>query len=239
MNELKTIAGLEVQMDSREIAQLLGKQHGHILRAIRKMFDVLVEDGQISRGDASKFGSVYMGANGEERPCFVLNKKYTLVLLTNYDFRVAGRVVNRIEELEDNLNSQRIEKLEWQQARLEGKVSRRSLTDVIKEFVVYSEEQGSRNAKMYYANITKGTYKALYILEKGGSCKELRERLSTMQLNQLATAEAVALRTIAEHMEIGTHYKDIYKIAIAKVVELSDLLGKQLPGEDQNIFKLK
>ena len=127
---------------------------------------------------------------------------------------------------------------EWKQARLESKLSRKAETDVIEKFVKYATAQGSSNAKHYYSNITKGTYKALYLLEKSAEIKNLRERLSVMQLNQLATAEGIARKAIAEYMDLGTHYKDIYKVAIDRVITLADLLGKQLPGND-NVRSLK
>jgi Rha family phage regulatory protein len=212
-------------MSSREIAELTGKRHDNVMRDIRAM---LVE--LHGESDLLRFEGVYSGGNGESRPCFNLPKRETLILISGYSIVMRARIIDRWQELEDKYG--RKQSLEWQRAREEGKLSRKAETDVIEEFVEYAEAQGSSNARHYYVNITKGTYKALYLLDKSADVKNLRERLSVMQLNQLATAESVARKAIAEYMEIGTHYKDIYRIAIDRVLTLADLLGKQLPGND-------
>ena len=41
------------------------------------------------------------------------------------------------------------ESLEWNQARLQIKDARKSLTDVTQELVEYATNQGSKSAKMY------------------------------------------------------------------------------------------
>lgn len=128
---------------------------------------------------------------------------------------------------------------EWLKARAEGKIVRKEETDVIKAFVVYAEAQGSKNARMYYQNITLGTYRALFLLEQGGQWKDLRSYLSPLQLNQLGVAEHVAMKHIKEGMELGMHYKDVYAYAIGKVKEMAVLLGKQVPHSSGSVEKLK
>lgn len=215
----------EITMSSREIAELTGKRHDNVMRDIRAM---LVE--LHGESDLLRFEGVYSGGNGESRPCFNLPKRETLILISGYSIVMRARIIDRWQELEDKYS--RKQSLEWKHAREEGKLSRKAEMDVIEAFVEYATAQGSQNAKHYYVNLTKGTYKALYLLDKSADVKNLRERLSVMQLNQLATAESVARKAIAEYMEIGTHYKDIYRIAIDRVLTLADLLGKQLPGND-------
>lgn len=128
--------------------------------------------------------------------------------------------------------------VEWLKAREKGKEARKLETDVIKSFIEYATEQGSRNARHYYINLTKGAYRALFILEKGGEWKGLRNHLSTLQLTQLSVAEWVAQKYIGEGMILHMHYKDIYRYAIAKVEEMAAILGKQLPGQAGTIHKL-
>lgn len=224
MLDLQKIDGV-LTMGSREIAQIIGYEHETVEVNIKYMLEMMGID-------AANF--IYTNKDTLETE-YRLPKRECLITLTGYTIRSRIKIIDKWQELEDKFTNERLNELERQQARLEGKVARRVETDTIKEFVEYATKQGSSNAKMYYANITKGTYEALYILEQGGSCKELRQKLSTMQLNQLATAETIAMKAIDEHMDIGTHYKDIYKIAIAKVIGLSNLLGKQPPGGD--IFK--
>jgi prophage antirepressor-like protein len=127
---------------------------------------------------------------------------------------------------------------QWLKAREEGKLARRIETDTIKSFIAYATKQGSLNANWYYTSITKGTYAALFILEKGGDWKNLRQHLATLQLNQLSVAEFVAQKYIAEGMRLHMFYKDIYRFAIAKVEEMAAIMGRQLPGEKSNIERL-
>ena len=73
--------------------------------------------------------------------------------------------------------------LEWKQARLQSKQARRSFTDVVKEFVQYATEQGSKSGSMYYMSITKMEYAALELTEKGQKApKDFRETLDCMDL---------------------------------------------------------
>jgi phage anti-repressor protein len=128
--------------------------------------------------------------------------------------------------------------VQWLKAREKGKLARKVETDVIQTFIEYATDQGSLNARYYYTNLTKGTYQALFFLEKGGEWKGLRDHLSTLQLTQLSVSEWVAQKYIAEGMDLHMHYKDIYRYAIAKVEEMAAIMGKQLPGEKSNIERL-
>jgi len=96
-------------------------------------------------------------------------------------------------------------------ARIEGKQTRRDLTDTIKDFVSYAKGQGSQSAEKYYMSITKMEYAALGMLE----AKEngFRDTLNISQVHTLAVAEHIAREAILQGMEEGMFYKDIYKFA--------------------------
>lgn len=77
MNELTVFQkdGIEV-VDSREVAEVTGKQHAHLMR------DIKVYSGILSNSNESKFGAVdffipstYTDSKGETRPCYLLTKK--------------------------------------------------------------------------------------------------------------------------------------------------------------------
>ena len=89
--------------------------------------------------------------------------------------------------------------LEYQHARAEGKFIRKEETDVIQKFVEYAAQQGSKNARMYYVNITKMEYKALFYFEQTLSKpNNFREWLDRMQLVQLSVADNIVSRTLQE-----------------------------------------
>jgi len=100
MNDL-TIGGFGEKsqpqtMSSREIAELTGKRHDHVMRDTRKM---LVE--LHGESDLPKFGGVYSGGNGEDRPCFHLPKRESLILVSGYDLTMRAKIIDRWQVLED------------------------------------------------------------------------------------------------------------------------------------------
>lgn len=214
---MKDLVTMNLTMSSLEIAKLTGKRHKNVLRDIETM---LLEIGS----DLSQ--SFYPDRYKRQQVKYNLNKELTFTLITGYSIKLRNRIVQRWLELEANKLTPELDARLWAIARQEGKLARAEVTDTIKDFITYAEAQGSKNARFYYANITKGTYKALFILEQGGGWKQAREYLTTFQLNQLATAEYLAQKTIAKYMDAGTHYKDIYKLAIDEVEKLATLLGK-------------
>lgn len=80
-------------MTSREIAELTGKDHAHVMRDIRVMLDALEKD-------ASSFGGIYLDAYRREKPCFNLDRELTLTLVSGYDVTLRHRVITRLQELE-------------------------------------------------------------------------------------------------------------------------------------------
>lgn len=87
------IATTQQTMSSREIAELTGKEHAHVMRDIRAMLEAL-------KKDASSFGGIYLDAYGREKPCFNLDRELTLTLVSGYDTPLRHRVVTRLAELE-------------------------------------------------------------------------------------------------------------------------------------------
>ena len=115
--------------------------------------------------------------------------------------------------------------LDWNQSRINGKTNRRGLTDTIKEFIVYAEKQGSRNANRYYSNITVTTYKALELIEKAGDIGDnFRDTLNAIHLQFLGTAENIALEIFEDEMKKDTPYKEIFQIAKKKIVEFATVI---------------
>jgi Rha family phage regulatory protein len=86
-------------MSSREIAELTGKEHSHVMRDIRKMlYDLFGEEG------LSMFGSSYINSQNKEQPCFNLPKRETLILISGYNIQMRSIIIDRWQELENNIN---------------------------------------------------------------------------------------------------------------------------------------
>lgn len=82
-----------ITMSSREIAELTGKEHFHVMRDIRAILDALGED-------ESKFGGIYLDSYKREKSCFYLPKDLTLTLVAGYNVEMRHRIITRWLELE-------------------------------------------------------------------------------------------------------------------------------------------
>ena len=82
-------------MTSLEIAELTGKQHKHVMEAIRKMEPAWVN----IAGSNFRLGS-YKDANGQPRPCYQLTKTECLYIATKFNDEARARLVLRWETLE-------------------------------------------------------------------------------------------------------------------------------------------
>lgn len=82
-------------MSSREIAELTGKRHDHVMRDIRDMLSQLHGEEALP-----KFGGSYVGQDNTSRPCFHLPKRETLILVSGYSVELRARIIDRWQELE-------------------------------------------------------------------------------------------------------------------------------------------
>ena len=82
-------------MTSLEIAELTGKQHKHVMEAIRKMEPAWVS----IAGSNFRLGS-YKDLNGQLRPCYQLTKTECLYIATKFNDEARAKLVLRWEELE-------------------------------------------------------------------------------------------------------------------------------------------
>ena len=85
----------EQRMTSTEIAELTGKNHKDVLKAIRKM------EPAWGKVNGRNFALVeYRDQKGELRPCYSLSKIETLYIATKFNDEARARLVIRWEQLE-------------------------------------------------------------------------------------------------------------------------------------------
>ncbi|MBF9262317.1 phage regulatory protein/antirepressor Ant [Acinetobacter baumannii] len=80
-------------MSSKEIADMTGKEHKHVLADIRNMFEQL----QI---DSAEFLAQYKDSTGRTLPCFNLNKDLSICLVSGYNVQLRMAIIKRWNELE-------------------------------------------------------------------------------------------------------------------------------------------
>ena len=83
------------RMTSLEIAQVTGKPHNDVLKAIRKMEEAWKE---VTQGNFSL--STYQDATGRSLPCYSLSKTECLYIATKFNDEARAKLVLRWEELE-------------------------------------------------------------------------------------------------------------------------------------------
>lgn len=91
--------GMNKTMSSREITELTGKQHKHVLEDIRR----LIKQKAINQPD---FRLVeYTDVKGEKRPEYLLDFDATMTLVTGYNAVLRAKVIRRWRELEEKTHN--------------------------------------------------------------------------------------------------------------------------------------
>lgn len=95
MNEISTIVDGD-RMTSLQTAEITGKNHFDVMRAIRKM------EPAWEKINESKFALVdYQDKKGETRPCYSLNKEECLYIATKFNDEARAKLIKRWKELEE------------------------------------------------------------------------------------------------------------------------------------------
>ncbi len=146
--------------------------------------------------------------------------------LTKEFFRQRQIISNLIQQ-RDNPN--------WQNVRRDGKAVYIQKTDIIKEFVEYATNQGSKSAKRYYANLAKMENASLFFIEQ--KFKNLREVLTIKQLMQVSTADDVIDKALREGMDKEMPYKECYQLAKSRIIAFAEIIGKS-PVLESNLLTI-
>lgn len=148
----------EPRISSIEIAGLTGKQHKHVMEAIRKM------EPTWEKVNGSNFRLVnYKDSKGELRPCYALTKTETLFIATKFHDEARARLVLRWEELE----RERMRRTASKQLLLETEEEIKQRCDCIRH-----QEIGDANAPADDCMTASEVAKML-----GKSVKELNKQL--------------------------------------------------------------
>nr|DAV92705.1 MAG TPA: KilAC domain protein [Caudoviricetes sp.] len=96
--EIVSLANLT--MSSKDIAELTGKQHKHVLEDVRKLRDYYAEIYSAEKTAEFVKSSTYADSTGRTLPCFQLSKDASLDLVTGYSLPHRHAVNQRWMELE-------------------------------------------------------------------------------------------------------------------------------------------
>ncbi len=188
-NEITTIADdAEERMTSLQIAEVTGKPHADVMKAIRKM------EPAWKKVYEGKFSLVtYKDKKGESRPCYSLNKEECLYIATKFNDEARAKLIKRWKELEEQHARQTVpttylealkslvkSEEERQQLALENKQQQEQIVAISKE----NAELGNKITEMlpkvsYYDQIleSKATMTVTQIAQDYG--------MSAMKMNKV------------------------------------------------------
>ncbi len=202
------------------VAEKFGKKHKNVLQAIEKL------ECSTEFTGLNFQPSEYQDPTGRILPMYEMTKDGFVFLVMGFRGKKAAawkeKYITAFNKLEQVVL--RWQNDSWKEIREKSKATRQIETDAIAQFVTYAKEQGSTNAGFYYTNITKATYKALFLV-KNKAPKDFRSMLDDMQLVFLQSAEYVARNALIEGMEQNLEYKDIYVLARNKIVAFAGTVG--------------
>lgn len=209
-------------VDSVLVAKKFGKEHRNVMRSIR-----LLECSEEFK--ALNFERDSYVVRGVTHESVLMTKMGFCFLVMGFTGKEAAHwkeaYIKAFDSMERALLKQS-EAMEWKQARLQSKGTRKSLTDAVQRFVEYAKAQGSTSAERYYSNITKMEYAALELTEKGQPVPSgLRDKLDAMDLGFLIAAEQVCKLALDEGIRRQLPYKEIYLLAKERVMTYADAIN--------------
>lgn len=209
MNELITLNQNEKPMTtSLLIAEKFSKKHDDVLKSIRKARKDCAKD-NISLGlcyerNYKNRGKIY--------PFFEVDRDfYTLVVMGfrgKDALKFKADYIKQFNRMERQLQQIAIERqsTEWNIARIDGKMQRRKLTDILAPFQIYALNQGSKGTSTNaYSNFSRLVNKA--------ACVKARERnlLTDDMLRRMAHLEGIIEIKVKGLMDDGVYCKEIYQ----------------------------
>lgn len=94
---MKEITNISITMSSREIAELTGKRHDHVIRDIRNMIGRLSATPDLGWHCETE---TYADEQGKTREMYRMDKDTTLTLVSGYDAVLRFRIIKRWQSLE-------------------------------------------------------------------------------------------------------------------------------------------
>jgi phage regulator Rha-like protein len=240
---VKIVEG-ERRVDSRNIADELGIDNRTIVKLVQRY-----------ENDFSEFGVLAFQMlkpkkktkGGRPETYIYLNKEHANLALAysknTYKARQLKKKLVRTFSFYERAYIRQVRQqgiAAWQQARAEGKIIRQQETDTIQALAAYAAGQGSKNSNRYFVAISKMVNTALFVnlsflLKALPEKTNLRNLMDCLQLKQVEMADFIVARALKEGMEKEVHYKDVYKMAKARVETFVAVAGKTrlLPGATQ------
>lgn len=231
--EIQNLDG-RAMVSSLAVAKKFGKEHKNVLRDIRELK---------LRPEFSRLNfepSNYLDSRGKIQPMVYMTRDGLMILTMGWGDELSMELkqdyilaFNAMDDfIRARLAPMQPTMLEWGTARLEGKRHRLSLTDAIKYILIPAAiQQGSHNSDKFYISYSKMLNKEFIDDPDFEPPRGFNRRnyLSAWDLTFMGELEKGLAKLLVDEVEKGTLYKEIYKIAKAKVIEFVEFFGKRKP----------
>lgn len=202
MDELVFLKKDKAVCSSLEIAEHFKKRHDHVIRDIEeKILNVVSKDFAIPNFGETSYVDQW---NRIQKMYLMTRDGFSLLAMSFTGKRAMEwkiKYIQAFNKMEQLLLEKRTQ--EWQETRREGKLTRKSETDIIKQLVEYAEKQGSQHPDKLYVVYSNLANKMVGIRS--------RELATITQINNLAAIENIILHVIQEGIKRKKGYKEIYQ----------------------------
>lgn len=194
MNELSTMIVDDERMTSLQIAEITGKPHADVMKAIRKMEPAWskINEGNFSLVD-------YQDKKGETRPCYSLNKEECLYIATKFNDEARAKLIKRWKELEEQHQKPSVP-----QNYLEALKSLVKAEEEKQQLALENKQKDETIITISKANVELGN-KITEMLPKVSYYDRILQSNATMTITQIAQdygMSAIAMNKELESMRI-------------------------------------
>lgn len=201
-------------MSSREIAELTGKRHDHVLRDI----DALVKSLNPDLGLGYK-SSTYKDASGKENRMYLMDRDSSICLVSGYDANARMRIIKRWQELE-SAQSKVLSPAEFllQQAQLLLDIERKTKEHEDRLKRIECKQQAFEDGIRYFTVIGYVGYKGLPAVNMTQAQKIGRIA------KKLSVDRNVSIDRVKDqrHGYVGSYHETILDDAYAALLEESE-----------------
>lgn len=219
MNILVFMENNEIFTTSQAIAEGVQHNHSTVLKLIRKSMDLDQLRDLKSKSLKTKGRAAEVFYLTEEQATLIITLMKNTPVVRNFKSSLVKAFFKQRKLLQKLLSQK--DNAEWLEKREKTKNVRLEETDVIKKFVNYATEQGSKNAHRYYANISKMENNALFLIEQ--KFENLRDIMDFKQLALIQVADEAVKIALENSMNLGLPYKECYQKAKEKIEALAKI----------------
>ena len=203
MNDLVFLQHEEPMTDSLKIAEMFGKRHDRVLRSIETLLKGLPKNGETKNMFTKSW--YIEKQNGQRYTKYLMNRDGFSLLVMGFTGKRALewklKYISAFNKMEAIIREK--QSSSWIEARQQGKLTRKSETDMIQQLVEYAKNQGSEHSQMLYTVYTRLANKMAGI--------ESRDTATTMQLCNLMVLENAIQHEVESGIVSEKHYKQIYQ----------------------------